>query len=650
MSRRKWTWAISAGLLAFATACACAVGRGVLSGAALPLSPPARAYGTELFVDPNGDDSNPGSFERPLATLERARAAVRDLKRGGRLPAGGVAVTLRGGTYYRTSTLVLSAADSGASGQPVGWRAYPGESPRISGGKRLTGWTAVTSSDADWARIHASTTLYKASVSIPSWGDGPPWREGGALAELFYDGAPMQLGRWPNRDAGNPVRGMARITGAGKRLSSEPPVPAQWATAPLLGEVNRPWAYVNTNGYLDELFRIEAVSESDFDLAAPSHPLNAQALGYVTNLLEAVDEPGEYWIDRDAGVVYFSPPDGQNPDARGGEAIVSSLSQALVQADSTSSKLRFQGLTFEAGQRDLLIVNGNGNAVESCTFRNAGNAGLWLAGSGHQVAHSTFSGLGGVSIYTVGPGVPGPNRDTQNASKGVTVSHCDVHDGARYFHNGVPGMKLGGSGHRFRNNAVHHLPWSAIFLFAKSTIIELNEFHHTQQEGSDAGTIYTWENRKAAVEIRHNYFHDVPRPAPPWSQGSALVAIYLDSDHGPAMTTGFKVRGNIIYRYGDGSAGGGARGTGIVNKGAGNIIQNNLFARCDTPYLTDGKGTGTVTGNQGWVTGTSLPPGNIQQEPAFLDEVNGNLANRPDGSTVLAGTAERIPFSSIGIH
>src|SRR5580765_3675836 len=89
----------------------------------------------DLFVSPTGSDANPGSKAKPFATLERAREAVRELKRAGKVNKAGLTVWLRGGDFLRTNALELTAADSGAPGRPVVWRAYGDERVRLLGGR-----------------------------------------------------------------------------------------------------------------------------------------------------------------------------------------------------------------------------------------------------------------------------------------------------------------------------------------------------------------------------------------------------------------------------------------------------------------------------------------------------------------------------------
>jgi hypothetical protein len=90
--------------------------------------------GAELYVAPNGSDANPGTRERPFATLERARDAVRDIRRKVGVPKEGITVWLRDGTYELKRTLAFTTDDSGAAGSPIVFRAVEGEDVWLSGG------------------------------------------------------------------------------------------------------------------------------------------------------------------------------------------------------------------------------------------------------------------------------------------------------------------------------------------------------------------------------------------------------------------------------------------------------------------------------------------------------------------------------------
>jgi hypothetical protein len=89
----------------------------------------------DFYVATDGSDANVGTKEEPFATLERARDAVRELKR---TKEGPITVLVRGGVYYLGETLIFGPEDSGKD-QPITYAAYPGEIPVISGGRKIVG-------------------------------------------------------------------------------------------------------------------------------------------------------------------------------------------------------------------------------------------------------------------------------------------------------------------------------------------------------------------------------------------------------------------------------------------------------------------------------------------------------------------------------
>ncbi|SEH03772.1 Right handed beta helix region [Nonomuraea solani] len=87
----------------------------------------------QIYVAPTGDDSGPGTFERPFATLERARSAAREAD-------GGAVVQLRGGTHVLDRPFELTEADSGTVYQAYGYGTPSQEEAVVSGGRTITAW------------------------------------------------------------------------------------------------------------------------------------------------------------------------------------------------------------------------------------------------------------------------------------------------------------------------------------------------------------------------------------------------------------------------------------------------------------------------------------------------------------------------------
>ena len=102
--------------------------------AALPVSASAVDTDTEIYVSPDGNDSNSGSSESPFKTLERAKAEVRVHNSN---MSGNIIVNIASGVYYMDNTLEFTQADSGTNGFSVIYRGITdenGNSPIVSGG------------------------------------------------------------------------------------------------------------------------------------------------------------------------------------------------------------------------------------------------------------------------------------------------------------------------------------------------------------------------------------------------------------------------------------------------------------------------------------------------------------------------------------
>ncbi|MBT7165945.1 MAG: hypothetical protein HN904_24405, partial [Victivallales bacterium] len=167
----------------------------------------------QLHVATNGDNAWSGRLaapnatrtDGPFASLERARDEIRSLKVANTVPEGGVVVEIAGGVYEPDRPLELTAADGGTPTAPVVYRARPGETVRLVGGKVLRGWQPVTDPVirkrlAPAAREHiVQTDLgthgikdFGAMVSGTRWGQSSPG------LEVFFKDQPMTLARWPN--------------------------------------------------------------------------------------------------------------------------------------------------------------------------------------------------------------------------------------------------------------------------------------------------------------------------------------------------------------------------------------------------------------------------------------------------------------------
>jgi hypothetical protein len=574
------------------------------------------ACGVEFHVSPVGSDTNPGTAERPLATLEAVRDAVRRLKAGSGLPPGGVTIWLHGGDYVRSNALELTAADSGILEAPVFWRARPGEIARLLGGRRLP--LAGLWDDSSTAAARAEPEPSAAGSVIPgvwrpvsdpavrarlaetardrvrqfdlraaghtefgemnSRGFGRPTAP--AHCELFFNGRPMTPARWPNegefaRIAGFPEAGARDDEHGGKigKLENgfhyEGDRPRRWQDLADLW-VHGYWAWDWANSY-------ERVASLDRERrlvkTAPPHGLYGFRKGqrfYFLNVLEELDQPGEWYLDRRAGVLYFWPPDveaEQSPKApRSAELLLSLLAQPLVRL-TDAAHVSFQGLVFEATRGNALEIHGGAsNRVLACVLRNVGNWAVVIrGGTGHGVA--------GCDIFDTGDGgvdLNGGDRQTLTPA-GHFVEDCHFARQGRWSKCYVPAVHLVGVGLRAAHNLIHDHPHCAILFGGNDHLIEFNEIHHVALETGDVGAIYTGRDYTyRGNRIRFNFIHHTG------GVGMGSMGVYMDD-----CVSGTEIFGNLFFRVQRAAFLGGGRDHWVVN---------NVFVDCRPAVELDGRG------------------------------------------------------------
>ena len=543
----------------------------------------APAGAAEFFIAPDGNDANPGTRGRPFATLERARDAARQLHHEGTPPPGGITLWLRGGDYVRTNALELRAADSGTPNAPVLWRSLEGETARLLGGRRLSGWGPVTN-PAVRQRLDPAA---REAVRQVDWRAGGLTDFGGmksrgfgrpttpAHCELFFGGKPMTLARWPNEGAWEKIEGFPESTAAGDdhggkigRLEAgfryAGDRPRRWQDTAHLW-VHGYWAWDWANSY-EQVASIDL--ESRLIKTQPPYGLYGFRKGqrfYFLNLLEELDQPGEWFLDPATGMLYFWPP--EPLEAAGAkEAVLSVLAAPLIRLDGVSH-CAVQGLTLEATRGSAVQIRGGlSNRVAGCVIRNIGNWGVRVeGGAGHAVLSCDIvdTGDGGVSLE-------GGNRQTL-APGGHEVENCLFARQGRWSKCYVPAVLMGGVGHRAAHNLIRDHPHCAILFNGNDHLIEFNEIHHIALETGDVGAIYTGRDYTyRGNRIRHNFIHHTG------GVGMGSMGVYMDD-----CVSGTEIYGNVFYKVQRAAFLGGGRDHQVIN---------NIFVECDHAVELDGRG------------------------------------------------------------
>lgn len=534
---------------------------------------PGRVWGgpTELFVAPGGSDTSPGTVRKPLKTLEGARDALRRLRRDGRISQEGAVVTVRAGTYTLTRSFSLFAEDSGTPAGRILYRAAPGANVRLQGGKSVSGWRAVAD-PAVLARLDppARGRVLQADLKAQGIADfGALKRRGmgvpGAVAglELFCDEDPMPLAAWPNGDGW-----AATAAGAEGRFTVDTDRIARWAAAPDLW-VHGYWTY----DWADSYEKVAAVDVAKKELAtvAPHGVYGYQPKRRyrVLNLLEELDAPGEWYLDRERGLLYFWP-----PSEKPGRRIVSLLEAPLIVLDNVRQVV-LQGLTLEASRGAGIVVRGGERCeIAGCTVRNLGTDGIVVSGGqAHRVRSCDLYGLG-----ESGVSVSGGDRQTLAPAEHV-VENCHIHHYARWCRTYRPAIGIQGVGIRAAHNFLHDSPHNGILMGGNDHVIEYNEIARVCTSTGDAGAIYMGRNlTMRGTLIRHNHFHDIGRQIESAGGYPDVMAVYLDD-----CFCGTTIQGNLFVRAGRAA---------MIGGGRDNAIEGNVFVDCSPAIHVDQRGSG----------------------------------------------------------
>jgi hypothetical protein len=508
------------------------------------------------YVSPTGSDSNDGSSpSTPFQTIGKAQSVVRTID--GNM-TGNIIVNLRGGTYNLTSTLNFTNADSGTNGFNVIYQAYPGETPILSGGQQITGWTAVGNGQ------------YKASIGSLNF------------RQLYVNGVRATRARWPKKGSNfqlisvnktNQTLGInsSQISNWANFGQVEMVLESQWAESYLR------LASYTVNGTTANVSLQNTEAATLFPRQFPI--LNAGSPFHFENAYEFLTEPGEFYVNTATQTLYYWPRAGESMATADVEApAVETL--VNIQGTSVSSPLKnmqFNGITFEYTtymypsnngfvnqQGGLYNIISNDQWVarppagvyaaiadnlsfNSNTFLHMGSTALDLDHAVHNssVLGNLISDISGNGIMVgkfispkdnsvYNPPTSPAGEDVLEVSTGNTINDNYITQiGQDYY--GTAGINAGYVNNTIINhNDISDGPWGGISLgwgwttsanAESNNQISYNNIHNVMNELCDSGGIYHLSNDPGAV-INGNYIHDIIRS--PYACTSPVAGIYLD--------------------------------------------------------------------------------------------------------------------------
>lgn len=308
---------------------------------ALTLAPVARSA---LWVSPIGDDSNPGTEEQPLRSIARARDVVRTQNQD---MADDITVFISG-VHRLDQPLEFGPEDSGTNGFNIVYTAAPGEHPVITGGYRVVGWKLVDQGRNLWS---APSPAGLANAYV-----------------LYVNGA---LG---SRTRGRVLQFFTRNTPGG--ATTAPDAAAQW------------------KNLADVVFQAPGIGSIWSEKSESAPP-------FVENAFELLGMPGEWYFDRPARLIYYTPRVGEEMESA---EVVAPQAGVLVTGagskDHPLSGLIFKGLQFEyTGPPNPAYASPDGSAS-----RPAPEAAVkFTQATGIQFLEDEFVHLGTPALQ-LGPG------------------------------------------------------------------------------------------------------------------------------------------------------------------------------------------------------------------------------------------------------
>ena len=558
--------------------------------------------GQKIFVSTVGDDSGDGSEEEPLRTLEKAIDVANEMREDSDKL---IEILLREGTYSVTNTIKIINSQKDDSLLKIS--AYQDEKVTINAGVDIP-LSAMNIADSDFTNAiidkpNAGSVLQYnlKDAQIEDFGEISLRGhlisdEKEAQAELSLNGEVQKLAGWPNGEYTGLIKpidsneyGKRTKSGIANGCSFKVNYdrPSQWS------KPEQAWL----SGTIGPNYEFDYYPVSRFDSKEKRVYLSRGALEkYYTepyyrfeNVPEELDEPGEYYIDRQSGMLYFYPPE----DAPKDSVLTITMSTPTLDVSrkapnsmfriENSKNIVFENLIFKGGRGSAITGKNNSNIkFIYCEINSFGENGIRFdASTDITISDCKIHDVGQDGILFVSCG----NYQTLSPSN-IVVSNNDIYNFARLERSYKTGIDFGYRcvGATAANNHIHNGPHAGMIFYGVNNDIYGNEFDHLVTEFSDMDALYCnnssypWERGN---KIHNNYFHDIGKSSMNGRHQINVRAIRTDN-----RGCGLNIYENLFYNIGDGGNGNGNNGIGAITaEGTRNRIFNNLFVDCNEAYF-----------------------------------------------------------------
>ncbi len=511
-----------------------------------------------VYVSATGSDSAGGSYNSPMRSISNACIKAGKLAAKENKP---VDVILKDGKYRISDTVMLTQACGGAETAPVRIKAENKGKAVITAAKELSGKKFAKVTDKRTLKRMPSEAAGKvyvlnlSDVGITSYGTIERVErhkvQTPSSTIFMVDGNMLTLAEWPNK-AFTTINNVGAVASGYKFSISEDRI-KRWTTATEL------YAYGNFNAdWADETFKLKNLNTEERSVETTYTTVHGVSNGgqvRFINLLEELDIPGEWFLDRSAGKIYYYPL--KNPKDSTIELVTTQ--KALFNLTNVDN-LVFDGLVFEGTcGPGMVFENANNNVVTNCEFRNIGQQVMLIKDCRNNLIDNN-------EMHDIGKGcihISGGERVNLTPSNNI-ISNNHMERFAVIGKRYCEAVELYGVGDVLRNNRIHNAPHHAVRFDGALNLIEYNDIYDVLEETGDAGAIYagrSWTN--GGNIIRYNYIHDCAIVG-----DSGRAGIYCDD-----YMTDVDIYGNIFANL----------NTGVtMHSSQLCTVENNLFSNIAT--------------------------------------------------------------------
>ncbi len=555
----------------------------------------------KLYVSVDGSDNNCGSFEKPFATPEKAICKVREIIANG-LKAP-VTVYFHKGEY-KTNGLSFTAEDSGTKEFPITYTAYGDGEVIINAGTILqaSGFKKIPDDIKERLQGDAkeNVLVYDLkqngitkedigqlhSAGVCNMDEQYTNNTKGNNVGLFWNNKRLTLAKYPNK-------GFVKIVDIvdigdidnDKSVECKNPKPATILIEKEVADRTRNWQTfkdVRAFGYFywdwaDGSAPIDYVDADKCQLKfaqAISKGIKKDMYFNFYNVLEELDIPGEYYIDRDNLLLYVYPPEDVNTSE-----IMISISNNVLVTIKGSEHITFEGIKFEGTRSKGFSINANYITIKDCVLTDIDDWAIYCSGWNNTVYGCDIShtGRGGISFT-------GGDRTTFNPANNIAENNY-IHDWAEVYQTYSSGIELCGCGQKASHNELYNTPHMAIYYSGNDNIIEYNYIHDVVLQSHDAGAVYGGRDWAGYGNIiRYNILKNIG------NEEYHPNAIYWDD-----CQSGQTAYGNIIISpYAKGF---------LIGGGRDNVVENNLILGGECSILYDERGIAGIRDPNAWYAG-----------------------------------------------